>query len=214
MSRDLALSVAEASHGAGAPREASVTLADLALAVRTSPAVSAPYDVTLIASDDDHAIGRCGNLLVVLWIRETRPEAVRRVGDALRSLSRERGELVGLMQVALPGAKGPESDARDALIELVRGGKGVIAVSAVVYPGEGFLMAAARAFVSGVAMLARPGFPHMVFPSRGEASDWLARLLPKSGGRFWTSREVLAAIEDAVARVSPQPPRIAALSRT
>lgn len=191
-----------------------MTLAEPPAAVRTSPAVTAPYDVTLIASDDDHAIGRCGNLLVVLWIRETRPESVRRVGDALRSLSRERGELVGLMQVALPGAKGPESDAREALIELVRGGKGVIVASAVVYPGEGFLMAAARAFVSGVAMLARPGFPHMVFPSRSEASDWLSRLLPKSNGRAWTSRDVLGAIEDAVSRVSTQPPRVAAFSRT
>ncbi len=175
--------------------------------------MAAPYDVNLLAVDEDYAIARCGNLLVVLWIHETQPEAVRRVGDVLRSIARERGELVGLMQVALPGAKGPEGDARDALIQLVRGGKGVIAASAVVYPGEGFLMAAARAFVSGVAMLARPGFPHMVFPTRVEASDWISRLLPKSGGRFWTSRDVVGAVEDTIARVGATHAHVAQLSR-
>jgi hypothetical protein len=176
--------------------------------------VPVPSDLVLLSVDADYAIGRSGNLCVVIWIQETRAEAVRHVADVLRSVARDRGELVGLMQVALPGAKGPEGDAREALIELVRGGKGVIAASAVVYPGEGFLMAAARAFVSGVAMLARPGFPHMVFPTRAEAAEWISRLLPKIGGRFWTQREVMGAIEDTIARVGHTNAHVAALART
>ncbi|MBN8610606.1 MAG: hypothetical protein J0L92_08485 [Deltaproteobacteria bacterium] len=176
--------------------------------------MAVPSELILLSVDPDYAIGRTGNLVVVIWVHETRAEAVRHVGEVLRSVARDRGELVGLVQVALPGAKGPEGDAREALIELVRGGKGVIAASAVVYPGEGFLMAAARAFVSGVAMLARPGFPHMVFPTRPEASEWISRLLPKSGGRFWTQRDVVSAIEDTISRVSSSNPRVASLSRT
>jgi hypothetical protein len=171
-------------------------------------------DLVVLAIDSDHAIARSGNLLVVLWIRETRPDAVQRVAGLVRSTHEERSEQLGLLQVALPGAANPEQPAREALIQLVRSSKGALAASAVVYPGEGFIMAAARAFVSGIAMLARPGFPHLVFPTRVEASDWLARLLPKQAGRYWTAREVAAVIDELVGRVAVNDPHVASLPRT
>jgi hypothetical protein len=154
------------------------------------------------AIDEDFAIGRVDNLVIVLWIQETEAAAIRRVSEVLRAAHRDRGEPVGLLQVVLHGSKGPDQEAREALIEMLRTGKGVLAASAVVYPGQGFLMAAARAFVSGVAMLARPGFPHMVFPTRGEAADWMARLLPKTQGRYWTASGVDEAVERLITRTT------------
>ncbi len=172
-----------------------------------------PSDLVVLAVDSDHAIARCENLIIVLWIRETRPDAVHRVGELVRSSRKERGELCGLIQVALPGAANPEQAAREALIQLVRSSKGSLVASAVVYPGEGFLMAAARAFVSGIAMLARPGFPHLVFPTRTEAADWLSRILPLTGGSYWTARELIAAIDQLLDRIAITDPHVASLPR-
>jgi hypothetical protein len=164
--------------------------------------VSMSSEMVVHAIDEDFAIGRVENLVIVLWIQETEAAAIRRVAEVLRAAHRDRNEPVGLLQVVLHGSKGPDQEAREALVEMLRGGKGVIAASAVVYPGQGFLMAAARAFVSGVAMLARPGFPHMVFPTRGEAAEWLARLLPKAQGRFWTASGIHDTVEKLIARTA------------
>jgi hypothetical protein len=157
-------------------------------------------DPVVVVDDPNFAVGRAGDLLVVLWIGETTPSAVRRIAELVRT-SRDRGERIGLLQVILHAAKPPDQETREALIELVRGGRDVLAASAVVYPGDGFIMAAARAFVSGIAMLARPGFPHMVFPSRTEAADWIARLLPAGRGQLRSGAEVSMVIDALVRRV-------------
>ncbi len=157
-------------------------------------------DPIVLVDDPNYAVGRAGDLLVVLWIGETTPAAVRRVAELVRT-SRDRGERVGLLQVILHAAKPPDQETREALIELVRGGRDVLAASAVVYPGDGFVMAAARAFVSGIAMLARPGFPHMVFPSRPEAADWIARLLPPGRGQVRSGAEVSMVVDALLRRV-------------
>lgn len=173
----------------------------------------ASSDLVVLAVDGDHAIARNGNLVVALWIRETRADSVQRLSEIVRATHRDRGEQLGLLQVALPGAANPEQPAREAIIRLIRDSKGALAASAVVYPGEGFLMAAARAFVSGIAMLARPGFPHLVFPTRVEAADWMGRLLPKGQGKFWSAREIAAVVDDLVAHVGERDPYVASLPR-
>lgn len=163
--------------------------------------VTAPFDVVVLVKDPDHAVARVGNLVVVVWVGETRAHDVRHVGELLRGLARPVGKL-GLLQVILHQAKPPEQDTREALIEVLRAGRDRLAASAVVYPGDGFIMAAARAFVSGIAMLARPGFPHVVFSGRDEACEWIARLLPRVDGYAWTAREVREIVDDFVAKAA------------
>lgn len=164
--------------------------------------VSDPFELLFLVRDPDHSVARVGNLVLVAWVGETRAHDVRAVGELLHRLPRKAGEQVGLLQIVTHAAKPPDQDTREALIDLVRGGAGLLAASAVVYPGDGFIMAAARAFVSGVAMLARPGFSHRVFPTRSEASEWISRLLPRVNGHSWTAHEVIDVVEDFVARAS------------
>lgn len=163
--------------------------------------MTARFDVVVLVKDPDHAVARVGNLVIVVWVGETRAHDVRHVGELLRGIGRSVGK-VGLMQVIAHQAKPPDQDTREALIELLKTGRDRLAASAVVYPGEGFFMAAARAFVSGVAMLARPGFPHMVFSGRDEACEWITRLLPRVDDYAWTTREVGEIVSDFVAQAS------------
>ena len=51
----------------------------------------------------------------------------------------------------------------------------VIRCSAVVYEGDGFKAATLRAVVTGIAVLSRPIYPHVVFASTISAINWTAR---------------------------------------
>ncbi len=164
--------------------------------------MSDPFELVFLVRDPDHSVARIGNLVLVAWVGETRAHDVRAVAELLHRLPRSRAEKIGLLQIVMHAAKPPDQETREALIELVRGGREILAASAVVYPGDGFIMAAARAFVSGIAMLARPGFSHVVFPTRAEASEWIARLLPRVSGHSWTAHEVIHVVEDFVTRAS------------
>jgi hypothetical protein len=56
-----------------------------------------------------------------------------------------------------------------------------VACSGIVFEGTGFKMAAVRAIVTGLTMLARPEFPHLVFADVQEASKWMCARLPSLG---------------------------------
>jgi hypothetical protein len=58
---------------------------------------------------------------------------------------------------------------------------GVIRCSAVVYEGDGFRAATLRAVVTGIALLSRPLYPHVVFASSISAVNWTARHFSQDG---------------------------------
>lgn len=132
--------------------------------------------VRLLEVDGDHAVGVVANLLVIVWRHRTFPAAVSRVSMALRALM-EAHPSVGIIQVAEVTTKAPEGPARAAIAKMLAEGKGHVACSSLVYLGTGFWMASARAFVTGITALSRPGFPHLVFSHVEEAADWHSRLL-------------------------------------
>ena len=132
--------------------------------------------VRILEVDADHALGVLDNLLIVVWRDRTLSPALARVTLALRRLMEAHRE-VGILQVAEVSAKAPDAKAREEIAKLLALGKGRVACSSLVYMGTGFWMASARAFVTGLTALSRPGFPHVVFERIDEAADWHARLL-------------------------------------
>src|SRR5690606_30899909 len=143
-----------------------------------------------------YAVATCGNMVVIIWRGQTLVAAVARARSVLvETLAHGSGKF-GLMQVVEQGAPPPDSAARDALADLLAAGRGRLACSSLVYPGTGFWAAAARAFVTGLTMLARPGFPHVAFATAAEAADWHVQHLADQPGT--PSR---ADICDTVARV-------------
>ncbi|HEY2512587.1 MAG TPA: hypothetical protein VGI39_17085 [Polyangiaceae bacterium] len=132
--------------------------------------------VRILEVDGDHALGVLDNLLIIVWRHRTFPAAVSRASLALRALI-EAHDSVGIMQIAEVTTKAPEGPARAAIGKMLADGKGHVVCSSLVYLGTGFWMASARAFVTGLTALSRPGFPHLVFGRVDEAADWHARLL-------------------------------------
>lgn len=150
--------------------------------------------VTLQVSAD-HAIGSWRNVLLVVWRVHTTVEAVLQAHAALARLKREYPQGVCIFQVAETTAKAPDADARAALAKMLAAPDGVVISSSVVYAGTGFFLAAVRALVTGLTMLSRPKFPHLVFATKEEAADWHSQFVRSLVGRGLHKDALLAAVE-------------------
>ncbi len=114
---------------------------------------------------------------MALWFVHTTATAVDRLTDVLRATRSHHDHPIGLIQEVTLTATQPDTEARKALNTMLQLGPGVIRCSSIVVPGVGFRVAWIRAFISGLAMLARPGFPHVVFDSIDQAAQWQQHLL-------------------------------------
>ncbi|HEX5101634.1 MAG TPA: hypothetical protein VFV94_19115 [Polyangiaceae bacterium] len=137
-------------------------------------------ELTLYEHDEQHGAGVWRNLLIVVWRKETRADAVEGVSAILTAVARRHSD-VALLQVIEEGATAPDSDARRALSTMLRTHGGAIRCSAVVYEGDGFRAATLRAVVAGIALLGRPVYPHVVFASTMAAINWTARHFSHDG---------------------------------
>lgn len=154
---------------------------DLAIA-SIAPQGVAPgvQELTLFEHDDQHGVGAWRNLLIVVWRKDTRAAAVDGVSAVLTELTRRHRD-VALLQVIEEGATAPDADARRALSAMLRQHGGAIRCSAIVYEGDGFRAATLRAVVTGIALLSRPAYPHVVFASTIAAINWTARHFSQDG---------------------------------
>jgi hypothetical protein len=149
--------------------------------------------------DDCCVIATWRNVCVVVWRHETRAEDVRRASDTLHRLSMMHPEGVGFVQFLDDRSESLSLDgqARTALSQLLTRGKPYIRCSSLVFTGDGFRASTVRAVVTGIAWLARPGFPHQVFASIPSAADAQAALLaPGESAKIW-SEELAAVIYEA-----------------
>jgi hypothetical protein len=158
---------------------------------------AASTSIEVVEVRTNHGFATWRNMLLVIWRYETDADAVRRARIALIELKKRFPNGIALMQVAEADAKPPDPDARGAIAELLAAGRDSVACSSLVYGGTGFWMASVRALVAGVAMLARPGFPHQVFATVDAAADWHSRLVPPvdADGRSPTKNEIRAALD-------------------
>jgi hypothetical protein len=148
-------------------------------------------ELRVLEVDRDHAVATWANLMVIVWRGQTQPVAVLRAEKALEELMATYTDGVGLLQVAEPTAPPPDGASRAAVAKMLESGRGRITSSSLVYAGTGFYMAAARAFVTGLSLLTRAGFPHEVFATVPEAAEWHARLMPRADGRYATQQDIV-----------------------
>lgn len=146
------------------------------MTAKVSPRAVAPgvQELSLHGCDEQHGVGVWRNLLIAVWRTETRAPAVDAVSAVLAKLSRTHRD-VALLQVIEEGATAPDADARRAISNMLKHNGSVIRCSAVVYEGDGFRAATLRAVVTGIALLSRPLYPHVVFASTISAINWTAR---------------------------------------
>lgn len=147
-----------------------------------SPRDLAPglQELRLETHDDAHGVGTWRNVLVAVWRTETRAAAVERVSQVLGARAATHRD-VALLQVVEAGATAPDVDARRAISGMLKRHASVIRCSAVVYEGDGFRAATLRAVVTGISLLSRPSYPHVVFGSTIAAINWTARHFSHDG---------------------------------
>lgn len=143
----------------------------------TAPGVQ---DLRLEPYDDAHGVGTWRNLLVAVWRTETRAPAVERVSRVLGALAATHGD-VALLQVVEAGATAPDGEARRGISAMLKEHASVLRCSAVVYEGDGFRAATLRAVVTGISLLSKPSYPHVVFGSTITAINWTARHFSHDG---------------------------------
>lgn len=150
------------------------------LAKRTSPQRAGPAGgVQIHAVDARYAVATRGNMIFIAWRGETLVSAISTAKKVLVQALMQRYTCYGLLQYVEHGAPPPDTAARSALADMLTAGQQRLVCSSLVYAGTGFWAAAARAFVTGLNLLARPGFPHVIFPTVQQAAQWHVQLLEK-----------------------------------
>jgi hypothetical protein len=125
----------------------------------------------LLRRTHDHAVGTQDNFLVFVWRRHTPAVEVAHAGEALTELASRYPAGIQLMQVIEESAILPDAAARTAIAELLRDAAGKVLCSSVTHEGGGFRPSLIRSVVTGLLMLHKPAFPHLVFSSTDRALD-------------------------------------------
>lgn len=150
-----------------------------------------------VARDEQHCRALFPHLAVAYWHTKTLPSAVAGLAELVRRGKQLFPDGLALLQVVSVDAEMPNSQIRAQLADLLREGGGRVVGSSVVVPGVGFKVATARGFVTGLALLVRPPFPHVVHSTIGESALWLSQLLLKSSVHVSAS-ELRGSVESLV----------------
>lgn len=146
---------------------------------RSSPSVLPPQ-ITVLATDADHRIALFGPLLISVWIRETRIEALRAMEEMIKvEASNVPDGRLGLLVVVEPHAKMPSSAVRDELARIRR--TRTIALTALVHEGNGFSAALVRGITTSLNLLEGVGTQTHVFANVASAARWVEATGPHYG---------------------------------
>ncbi len=138
--------------------------------------------------------------MLVHWIGSTETPAVTRLSRAISALASKHPAGVALIQYIAVSAVAPNKAARKALEDMLRGLPDKIVCSSLIVAGSGFRAASVRSLVTGLAMLARPQFPHGVHASIREAARWHADHLSRVGAGACSSAALQQAVQSFIAR--------------
>lgn len=151
----------------------------------------------VIEATRDHAIGQWRGVALYVWRGATTVRAaglLERVFDRVRELVPDGpGVVLGVVEA---GAPPPPAEARTALAHTLGRGHGYVVASALIFEGDGFSASMVRAVATGLAMLARPGYPHQVFAEVGAGTAWLERELKRAGKPRYSAGELASVLHE------------------
>lgn len=130
-----------------------------------------PSSSKIIVADEHHVKAIAGNMLFVIWRRETQPQAFLQLVDVTEDLARSHSRGVGVLQVVETTAA-PPSAATRASFKLVIQKLPSVKHYSVVHDGSGFKAASVRAIMTGAYSVVRPPFEHLVASTVREAARW------------------------------------------
>lgn len=121
-------------------------------------------------------VGAAGAVMVTYFDGLGELSGVMRVQQTALALARKRARPVGSIVIVGDGkstVNGGDNSARSEFMRLMKEVDAHIFATSVVIASQGFGGAALRAFVSGVALAARPPYPLRVFDAFASARDWM-----------------------------------------
>jgi hypothetical protein len=127
----------------------------------------------VVHSERDFTVMTFQQVFVVIFHQETTVSAVGTLRRELPAFAAQHPAGIALLTIVEPDAPMPTSDAREALADFMNDKRQSILISGVAYEGTGFRAAAVRSVVTGLTVLARQPFPHKVFPTIDDASQWM-----------------------------------------
>lgn len=161
------------------------------------PISQRPNGCRVLVHDRDHFVFTLDRFFAMVWRRETRIDAVKRVNriitDFAASLAPQRFCLLTLVEA---GAPMPPAGSRAGLAHLLHANAEFLVASAVAYEGSGFRAAAVRGVATSIAVMSNHQFPHRVFSSVFEATDFLTTELERELGGRVDGRKLLDALHN------------------
>lgn len=153
------------------------------------------------AMHPDYCMASWHRFYVDIWRANTTVEGVRELKTGFTAFAAEHPTGVGLLTIVESRAPLPSADARAALAAFLAGAASAIKYSAVVHEGTGFTSAAVRGVVTGLTLLARPPYPHKVFATVPQASQWFANHFHEGGKPVASFSELVGALAELRRRV-------------
>ena len=146
--------------------------------------------------DADQALASWRTFFVLIWRNRTTVEGVRRASAELEAFARKHPHGVAMLTIVEADAPMPTTEARTTLGDMLRRAEESLRCSALAFEGDGFRAAAIRSVVTGLALVARPSYPHKVFDSVRSAVEWLAPKAPSVAEETHPVDLVVAGIDE------------------
>lgn len=148
----------------------------------------------LLSVDANHAVATWRRVFVHVWRMHTTLPVARASMANLKMFGAERPGGIGMITIIGAGAPPPSTEVSRELASMIRNAE--VRASAVAFEGGGFRASIVRSVITGLAILARPPYPHFVTGTLAEASDWLIESLDRAGVEAFASpAELTAAID-------------------
>jgi len=125
------------------------------------------------ASTHDYVFATWREIFLTVWCDKTTVEGVQEGRRIFAEHLKANPSGVLVLTIVDERAPMPDGEARDALGELLKSGAKQTKKSAVVFEGAGFRAAAVRSVVTGITVFSRPPFPHKIFGTVDEATQFL-----------------------------------------
>lgn len=125
----------------------------------------------LVRRTRDYAVGSQDRFLVFVWRHNTTAVEIAYGVGMMAELASRYPHGVHLMQVIEESAVLPDAETRAAISTMLREAADYVAFSSVTHEGGGFRGSVIRSIVTGLLMLHKPVFPHIVFDTAEHALE-------------------------------------------
>jgi hypothetical protein len=142
------------------------------------------------------------NVQLIVWVKGATLDAVERLDRAATARGTEASK-ASVVHLITPEAGPPQTDARDAFVEVTRRHGNSVACGGVIIERSGLMGMAVRSAVTGLIILAPKHYRVKVFDSIEQCSPWICEQHERVTGTPLIAAELAGAMHKARAIALP-----------